>query len=44
MSRGLSLEQMKQAIRLEPYRDWGHYGQLREPNIEAAYHNLKTYK
>jgi glyoxylase-like metal-dependent hydrolase (beta-lactamase superfamily II) len=44
MRKGLSLEQMKQEIRLEPYRDWGHYEQLREPNIEAAYHNLKTYK
>jgi len=44
MSRGLSLEQMKQTLMLEPYRDWRHYEQLRVPNIEAAYHNLKTYK
>lgn len=44
MSAGLSLEQMKQSIRLEPYREWGHYEQLRVPNIEAAYFNLKTYK
>lgn len=44
MSRGLSLEQMKQTLMLEPYRDWRHYEQLRVPNIEAAYHNLKTWK
>ena len=44
MSRGMSLEQMKKSIMLEPYRDWKHYEQLRVPNIEAAYFNLKTYK
>jgi glyoxylase-like metal-dependent hydrolase (beta-lactamase superfamily II) len=43
MSRGLSLEQMKQTLLLEPYRDWRHYGQLRIPNIEAAYFNLKNF-
>src|SRR5262249_5767179 len=43
MSRGLSLEQMKQTLLLEPYRDWRHYEQLRVPNIEAAYFNLKNY-
>jgi ArsR family metal-binding transcriptional regulator len=44
MSKGLSLAQMKESIRLEPYKDWRHYEQLRVPNIEAAYFNLKTYK
>jgi glyoxylase-like metal-dependent hydrolase (beta-lactamase superfamily II) len=44
MRKGQSLEQMKQSIRLEPYRSWAHYEQLRVPNIEAAYFNLKTYK
>ena len=44
MSRGESLEQMKQSIRLEQYRDWRHYEALREYNIEAAYINLQTYK
>ena len=44
MSKGMSLEQMKQSIRLEPYKEWRHYEQLRVPNIEAAYYNLKTYK
>ena len=44
MRRGLSLAQMKQTIRLERYRDWAHYETLREPNIEAAYRNLRIYK
>lgn len=43
MRRGLSLEEMKQSLQLEPYRTWRHYQQLREPNIEAAYHNLKRF-
>jgi glyoxylase-like metal-dependent hydrolase (beta-lactamase superfamily II) len=44
MSRGMSLEQMKKSLLLEPYRSWRHYEQLREWNIQAAYDNLKTYK
>lgn len=44
MRKGMSLEQMKQSIMLEPYREWRHYQQLRAPNIEAAYFNLKTYR
>ncbi len=44
MRRGLSLEQMRKTILLEPYRDWAYYDQLRIPNIEAAYYNLKIYK
>lgn len=44
MSRGLSLAQMREMILLEPYRDWRHYDQLRVPNIEAAYYNLKTFR
>ena len=44
MSKGMSLEQMKKTLLLEPYREWRHYEQLRVPNIEAAYFNLKTYK
>jgi glyoxylase-like metal-dependent hydrolase (beta-lactamase superfamily II) len=44
MSRGMSLEQMKKALLLEPYKGWRHYEQLREWNIQAAYENLKTYK
>ena len=44
MSRGLSLEQMKKTLMLEPYKGWRHYDTLREWNIQAAYENLKTYK
>ena len=44
MSRGMSLEQMRQSLRLERYKDWAYYEQLRIPNIEAAYYNLKIYK
>jgi glyoxylase-like metal-dependent hydrolase (beta-lactamase superfamily II) len=44
MSKGMSLEQMKKTLMLEPYKDWRHYQQLREYNIEAAYYNLKIYK
>ncbi|HMA10775.1 MAG TPA: MBL fold metallo-hydrolase [Steroidobacteraceae bacterium] len=44
MSRGMSLEQMKKTLLLEPYKGWRHYEQLREWNIQAAYDNLKTYK
>jgi glyoxylase-like metal-dependent hydrolase (beta-lactamase superfamily II) len=40
MRRGWSLAQMRERIRLEPYREWRHYEQLRVPNIEAAYANL----
>jgi hypothetical protein len=40
----MSLEQMKKSMLLTPYKDWRHYEQLRVPNIEAAYHNLKTWK
>jgi hypothetical protein len=44
MRKGMGLEQMKKSILLEPYKDWRHYEQLRVPNIEAAWFNLKTYK
>jgi glyoxylase-like metal-dependent hydrolase (beta-lactamase superfamily II) len=44
MQKGMSLEEMKKTIMLEPYRSWRHYDQLRAYNIEAAYYNLKIYK
>jgi glyoxylase-like metal-dependent hydrolase (beta-lactamase superfamily II) len=44
MHAGMSLEQMKKSILLEPYKDWRYYEQLRVANIEAAYYNLKIYK
>ena len=39
-----TVEQMRQSLRLERYKDWAYYEQLRIPNIEAAYYNLKIYK
>jgi glyoxylase-like metal-dependent hydrolase (beta-lactamase superfamily II) len=44
MARGLSLDQMRTTIMLEPYKDWRHFDDLRVPNIEAAYRNLKNYR
>jgi glyoxylase-like metal-dependent hydrolase (beta-lactamase superfamily II) len=44
LHRGESLAQMKKSIRLEQYKDWRHYEQLREYNIEAAYNNLTIFK
>jgi glyoxylase-like metal-dependent hydrolase (beta-lactamase superfamily II) len=44
MQKGMSLEQMKKTLMLEPYKSWRHYEQLRTWNIEAAYYNLKIYK
>ena len=44
MSKGLSLEEMKATILLEPYRSWAQYDRLREKNIEAAYVNLTRYR
>jgi glyoxylase-like metal-dependent hydrolase (beta-lactamase superfamily II) len=41
---GKSLEQMKQEITLEQYKDWAYYEMLREKNIEAAYLNLTTVR
>ncbi len=34
---GQSLEEMKQSITLDAYKDWGHYDAWRELNIEGMY-------
>jgi glyoxylase-like metal-dependent hydrolase (beta-lactamase superfamily II) len=44
MAKGMSLEQMRQSITLEPYKSWRHYAQLRQFNVEAAYYNLRMFK
>lgn len=44
LSRGMSLEQMKDEIMLEDYADWAYYERLREKNIEAAYRNLVRFR
>jgi glyoxylase-like metal-dependent hydrolase (beta-lactamase superfamily II) len=40
IAAGKTLEQMKQEITLDQYKDWAYYDRLREKNIEAAYLNL----
>jgi glyoxylase-like metal-dependent hydrolase (beta-lactamase superfamily II) len=44
MKSGKSLDELKQSVRLEKYRDWVHFERLRPYNIEAAYRNLKLYR
>jgi glyoxylase-like metal-dependent hydrolase (beta-lactamase superfamily II) len=44
MAAGQTLEQLKESVRLEPYRDWANYERLRANNVEAAYRNLLTYR
>jgi glyoxylase-like metal-dependent hydrolase (beta-lactamase superfamily II) len=44
MAAGQSLEQLKQSVKLERYRNWANYERLRIHNIEAAYRNLVTYR
>ena len=43
MAAGQALEQLKASVKLERYKDWANYQQLRSYNVEAAYHNLLTY-
>jgi hypothetical protein len=44
MARGLGPDELKQAVRLEKYRDWQNYERLREDNVVSAYYNLKLYR
>lgn len=44
MAKGMSLDEMRSALTLDKYKDWAGYDQRRVMNIEAAYHNLSTYK
>jgi glyoxylase-like metal-dependent hydrolase (beta-lactamase superfamily II) len=44
MAAGQALEQLKQSVLLEPYKDWANYERLRSYNVEAAYRNLLTYR
>jgi hypothetical protein len=39
---GQSLDQIKQSVTLEAYRDWGSYDSWREMNIEGMYRFLKS--
>lgn len=44
MAAGLSLDEMKESIRLEQYAGWVNYDRLLGDNIEAAYLNLTRYR
>ena len=44
MAAGQSLEQLKDSVKLERYKNWANYERLRTYNIEAAYRNLLTYR
>jgi glyoxylase-like metal-dependent hydrolase (beta-lactamase superfamily II) len=44
MAAGKSLEDLKQSVLLERYKDWANYERLRAYNVEAAYLNLKLYR
>jgi len=44
IAAGKSLDELKQTVQLEKYRDWVNYERLRSYNVEAAYDNLKLYR
>ena len=44
MAEGRSLEELKETVLLEDYKEWANYERLRRDNIEAAYHNLMLYR
>jgi hypothetical protein len=44
MAAGQTLEQLKESVRLEPYKEWANYERLRAYNVEAAYRNLRIYR
>jgi len=43
LNQGMSLEQRKATLLLEPYQGWAQYEGPREKNIEAAYYNLLEF-
>ena len=42
VSKGQTLEEMKNSILLEAYKDFGRYADWREMNIEGVYNFLNT--
>jgi len=44
MAAGQTLEELKQNVRLERYREWANFDRLRTYNVEAAYRNLLLYR
>ncbi len=41
---GKTLEEMQQSIRLEKYKDWGHYKEWLALNIEGVYERVKLHR
>lgn len=44
LAKGMSLEQMKESILLEQYKDWAYYDRLRVKAVEAAYLNMTRFR
>jgi glyoxylase-like metal-dependent hydrolase (beta-lactamase superfamily II) len=44
MAAGQTIEQLEDSVKLERYKSWANYQQLRAYNVEAAYRNLMTYR
>jgi glyoxylase-like metal-dependent hydrolase (beta-lactamase superfamily II) len=44
MAAGVPLEELKETVLLEEYKNWVNYERLRRDNVEAAYHNLMLYR
>jgi glyoxylase-like metal-dependent hydrolase (beta-lactamase superfamily II) len=44
MAAGKTLDELKEGVRLERYRDWANFDRLRAYNVEAAYRNLLLYR
>lgn len=44
MRAGKPLEEIKQIVTMEAYKDWGSYADWRELNIEGMYRHLQQYR
>jgi len=44
MAAGQTLDELKENVRLDRYKDWANYERLRAYNVEAAYRNLLLYR
>lgn len=44
MRAGRTLEEIKQTVTMDAYRDWGRYDQWRELNVQGMYRHLQLYR
>lgn len=44
MRAGRSLDEIKQAVTMDAYRNWGRYDAWRELNVEGMYRHLQLYR